>query len=96
MAQTFANRRALVVDDEFLIAFDMEESMRELGFEVCSVAPNVEKAIRLAVTNQPEVVLMDVYLGGAHEGIEAGRWLMWRVSGFCHRPQRRRHSRTHS
>jgi DNA-binding NarL/FixJ family response regulator len=75
MAQTFANRRALVVDDEFLIAFDMEESMRELGFEVCSVAPNVEKAIRLAVTNQPEVVLMDVYLGGAHEGIEAGRWL---------------------
>jgi DNA-binding NarL/FixJ family response regulator len=49
--------------------------MRDLGFEICDVAPNAKKAMALAVTNQPDVVLMDVYLGGTREGIEAGRWL---------------------
>jgi DNA-binding NarL/FixJ family response regulator len=73
-AHAIPSRRALIVDDEFLIAFDLEESMRDLGFEICDVAPNAKKAMALAVTNQPDVVLMDVYLGGTREGIEAGRW----------------------
>jgi AmiR/NasT family two-component response regulator len=34
MAQSLASRRALIVDDEFLIAFDLEASMRELGFDL--------------------------------------------------------------
>jgi len=37
MAQDLASRRALIVDDEFLIAFDLEASMHELGFDVCNV-----------------------------------------------------------
>ena len=40
MAQSLPSRRALIVDDEFLIAFDLESSMRELGFDVCTVASN--------------------------------------------------------
>ena len=44
MAQSFASRRALIVDDEFLIAFDLEASMRELGFDVCAVASNERDA----------------------------------------------------
>jgi len=63
------------VDDEFLIAFDLEASMHELGFEVCSVASNERDAIELAMGNPPDVVLMDVYLGGTRAGIETARWL---------------------
>jgi DNA-binding NarL/FixJ family response regulator len=75
MAQSLATRRALIVDDEFLIAFDLEASMRELGFDVCAVASNERDAMELAMSNPPDVVVMDVYLGGSRAGIEAGRWL---------------------
>ena len=75
MAQALCLRRALIVDDEFLIAFDLEASMRESGFDVCSVASNERDAIELAMSNPPDVVVMDVYLGGTRAGIEAGRWL---------------------
>ena len=75
MAQSLASRRALIVDDEFLIAFDLEASMRELGFDVCTVASNERYAMELAMSNPPDVVVMDVYLGGTRAGIEAGRWL---------------------
>jgi hypothetical protein len=40
MAESLPSRRALIVDDELLIAFDLEASMRELGFDVCAVASN--------------------------------------------------------
>ena len=75
MAQSLATRRALIVDDEFLIAFDLEASMRELGFDVCAVASNERDAMELAMNDPPDVVVMDVYLGGTRAGIEAGRWL---------------------
>src|SRR6476620_3839790 len=75
MAQSLASRRALIVDDEFLIAFDLEASMRELGFDVCGVASNERDAMELAMSNPADVVVMDVYIGGTRAGIEAGRWL---------------------
>ena len=67
--------RALIVEDEFLIALDLEAAMRGLGFEICGLAPDGEKARSLAMSHQPDVVLVDVYLGGTREGIETARWL---------------------
>ena len=48
MAQSLASRRALIVDDEFLIAFDLEASMRELGFEPV-YAENLARAVSGAI-----------------------------------------------
>ena len=67
--------RALIVEDEFLIALDLEAAMTGLGFEICGLAPNAEEARSLAMNHLPDVVLVDVYLGGAREGIETARWL---------------------
>ena len=75
MAENVPSRRALIVDDEFLIAFDVEASMHELGFDICAVASNERDAIQLAKSNPPDVVVMDVYLNGTRSGIEAARWL---------------------
>jgi DNA-binding NarL/FixJ family response regulator len=66
---------ALIVEDEFLIALDLEADMRALGFDVCGLAPSASKARPLAMTNQPDVVLMDVNLEGGRDGIEAAWWL---------------------
>ena len=68
-------RRALIVEDEYLIALDLKEAMFALGFDICGLAPNDRKARSLAMSDHPDVALVDVYLDGAREGIETGRWL---------------------
>jgi two-component system, response regulator PdtaR len=68
-------RRALIVEDEILIALDLEDAMSALGFEVCGLASTADTARSIAIDNQPDVVLIDVNLEGGREGIEAARWL---------------------
>ena len=68
-------RRALIVEDELLIALDLEDAMSALGFDICGLASSADTARSIAMDNQPDVVLMDVSLDGGREGIEAARWL---------------------
>jgi CheY-like chemotaxis protein len=67
--------RALIVEDEILIALDLEETMISLGFDSCGLAPSDRMARSLAMSDQSDVVLMDVCLDGGREGIETARWL---------------------
>jgi CheY-like chemotaxis protein len=69
------HRRALIVEDETMIALSLETDMQGLGFDTCDLAADGQQASRLAMSNQPDVVLMDVNLEGGREGIEAARWL---------------------
>jgi two-component system, response regulator PdtaR len=69
------NRRVLIVEDETLIAIALAEDMRGLGFETCDLATDGQDAFLQAMSNQPDIVLMDVNLEGGREGIEAARWL---------------------
>ena len=67
--------RALIVEDEPLFAISLEADMRALGFDICDLASDGEKALSHAMSNQPDVVLMDVNLEGDREGIEAAKSL---------------------
>ena len=67
--------RALIFEDEILFALNLEAEMHTLGFDICDLAANGHQASILAMSNQPDVVLMDVNLEGGREGIEVGRWL---------------------
>jgi CheY-like chemotaxis protein len=49
--------------------------MHALGYEVCDLATNGQQAFLLAMSDQPDVVLMDVCLEGGREGIEVTRRL---------------------
>ena len=69
------SRRALIIEDEFLIALDLEATMFKLGFDVCALAPSARKARSLAMNDQPDLALVDVCLEGGREGIEIARWL---------------------
>jgi DNA-binding response OmpR family regulator len=77
MAQSSPPRRprALIVEDEIMIALDLEDTMLALGFDSCGLAPSERSARSLAMSGQPDVVLMDVCLDGGREGIETARWL---------------------
>jgi DNA-binding response OmpR family regulator len=68
-------RRALIVEDEFLIAHDLETTMHTLGFDDCDLAANGKRAHSLSMTDRPDIVVVDVCLEGGREGIEVARWL---------------------
>jgi DNA-binding response OmpR family regulator len=68
-------QRALIVEDETMIALNLKADMHALGFDICDLAAKGQQASRLAMSNQPDVVLMDVNLEGGREGIEVARWL---------------------
>ena len=67
--------RALIVEDEVLIALGLEADLNELGFDVCSLAANARQAISFAMEDAPDIAVVDIYLNGARDGIETARIL---------------------
>lgn len=66
-------RKILVVEDERLIARDIAMQLCILGYEPLGPADTGEQAIEMAGELRPDVVLMDVHLGSAMDGIEAAQ-----------------------
>lgn len=67
------NPRLLIVEDERIIALDLRQRLQHLDYEVCGMAARGEDAIRLARDLRPDIVLMDIHLEGAIDGIEAAQ-----------------------
>jgi CheY-like chemotaxis protein len=65
--------RILIVEDEKILAADLEKKLHGLGYRVDSIATSGEEAVRLAQERRPSLVLMDVRLSGAMNGVEAAR-----------------------
>ena len=62
---------ALIVEDEVMIALGLQADLEALGFEVSGLAANATEAMSLAMNDKPDLVVMDIYLNGARDGIEA-------------------------
>lgn len=69
----------LVVDDEFIVAFELEVALEKMGYEVCGVASSGLEAIERAERDRPDCILMDVSLRGEMDGIEAARHIRARL-----------------
>ncbi len=69
----------LVVEDEGIVARDLQESLTRLGYRVTGVASEAAEALRLADRDRPELVVMDVSLRGEIDGIETARLLQERA-----------------
>jgi len=65
--------RILVVEDEKIIAMDIQHTLRGFGYEVCGVVSSGEESIEQAFQNRPDLVLMDIGLKGPIDGICAAR-----------------------
>lgn len=63
--------QVLIVEDDAIIAMDLESRMKKLGYGVTGVAGYGEQAIEKVKENTPDVVLMDIILKGEIDGIEA-------------------------
>lgn len=61
----------LVVEDESIVAKDIQMSLKDLGYAVSAVVSSGEEAIKKAEENNPDLVLMDIVLQGEMDGITA-------------------------
>jgi PAS domain S-box-containing protein len=71
--------RILVVEDEKIIARGIEKRLRVLGYEVVGLVPTGEEAVLKAADLRPDLVLMDINLGGRLDGVEAARLIRART-----------------
>src|SRR6266446_5396521 len=62
--------RVLVVEDEVIVAMDVERRLKRLGYPVSGVAHDGRRAIEKAAEGNPELILMDINLGAGMSGIE--------------------------
>jgi PAS domain S-box-containing protein len=61
----------LVVEDEFITGADIQNNLRETGYDVPFVVDNGKDAITKAGELHPDLVLMDITLKGEMTGIDA-------------------------
>jgi two-component system, cell cycle sensor histidine kinase and response regulator CckA len=61
----------LIVEDERLIALDLQQRVTLLSYTVVALAATGPEAIHQALLHRPDLVLMDIRLQGPMDGIEA-------------------------
>ena len=62
--------RVMVVEDERIVAFDLQQRLQSLGYEIAAVAASGDEALRKVAMTHPDLVLMDIRIDGKMDGIE--------------------------
>ena len=66
-----ASVRILLVEDESIVAMDMERRLSTLGYSVIEHVLSGEDAVAKAEQEKPDLILMDIHLKGKMDGIQA-------------------------
>ena len=59
--------RILIVEDEYLVAADLEAVLEEMGYSCAGIAPDAETALALA-SHKPDLALVDIHLRDGRSG----------------------------
>ncbi len=65
-----------IVEDENIVALDMQKRLEKLGYLVAGIAATGEEAVERVLALRPELVLMDIKLAGKMDGIEAAEKIL--------------------
>jgi DNA-binding NarL/FixJ family response regulator len=68
----------LIVEDDFIIASSLKDSLQELGYSVVGIVDNGPDAIKKAEEMRPDAVIMDIHLKGPMDGTQAAE-MIWGV-----------------
>ena len=65
--------RILVVEDEGIVALDIQNKLRAMGYEVPKIVSSARDAVESAHAILPDLVLMDIQLEGEMDGVAAAQ-----------------------
>jgi CheY-like chemotaxis protein len=68
--------KILVVEDESIVAMEIQGLLEAEGWAVAGVAATGEDAVRTARATRPDLVLMDITLRGPMTGVEAAERIL--------------------
>jgi PAS domain S-box-containing protein len=68
----------LIVEDERLVALDLARTVTRFGYQVAGSASNAADAIEMTINLKPDIVLLDIFLDGDMDGIEAAETIRTR------------------
>ena len=57
-----SNQTVLIVEDDAIIAMELEDTLLEQGWDVVGPAPSVEQAVKLLEKTLPQIALLDYNL----------------------------------
>src|SRR4029079_19266314 len=63
-AKTRAEARVLIVEDDYLVAAEIENALDTAGFDVIGIANSADEALELAAAERPLLAVMDIRLNG--------------------------------
>jgi diguanylate cyclase (GGDEF)-like protein len=66
----------LLVEDNAVVAFEMQHRLHQLGYTVQGIIATGEEAVEAVKTQPPSLILMDIYLDGPMDGIEAAQKIL--------------------
>lgn len=65
--------KILIIEDEMIIAANISLQLTELGYDVIGILPRGEEAMAHIQIDQPDLILLDIRLKGALDGIETAQ-----------------------
>ena len=75
--------RVLIVEDDYLVAMELEEGLKEAGLAIIGTARSVAEALAFAAAEQPDIAIVDIRILGPGDGIEAAIELRNRFDVPC-------------
>jgi CheY-like chemotaxis protein len=67
--------KLLIVEDEPIVALDLQQELEDLGCEVTGLAESADAALISVEENRPDLALMDIKIDGSLDGIQTARLL---------------------
>jgi len=63
----------LIVEDEAVVAWSIQETLEKQGYQVIGIVASGEDAVQRAIAARPGMIVMDIRIPGALDGIDAAR-----------------------
>ena len=75
-----AGEKILIVEDEAVVARDIEQTLQRFGYDVVGIAQFASEAVGKAAETHPDLILMDISLQGDRDGVQAAQVIQKRFS----------------
>ncbi len=76
--------KILIVEDQFIEANNLQRILERAGYTVCPIARSVPIALRIIENENPDLVLLDIYLQGNLTGIDLAKDLREKEIAFVY------------
>jgi adenylate cyclase len=68
-------RKVLIVEDEAIIAHDIQQILSDMGYDAYAVACSAEEALARAAERRPDLALVDIRIKGKLDGVKTAQLL---------------------